>query len=49
VIHILEDTIFNVEKINEYILVDFLVYNKYIKIKRPITEIDIAEYAIIRS
>jgi hypothetical protein len=31
------------EKIKEYGLVDFLVYNKYIKINLPDTEIAVAE------
>jgi hypothetical protein len=40
---------FIIENTNEYGLVDFLVYNKYIKINRPDIEIDVAEYAIINS
>ncbi len=37
------------ENINEYELVDFLVYNKYIKMNLPDIEINVAEYAIINS
>ena len=33
------------ENVSEYKFVDFLLYNKYIKISRPITEILVAEYA----
>jgi hypothetical protein len=38
-----EETMFRTEKSNEYGLVDFLVYNKYMKIKRPDIEITVAE------
>lgn len=34
---------------SEYGFVDFLVYNRYMKIKRPETEIIVAEYAITNS
>ena len=37
------------ENIKEYELVDFLVYNKYIKMNLPDIEIHVAEYAIINS
>jgi len=40
---------FIIENTNEYGLVDFLVYNKYIKINRPDMEIDVAEYAMTNS
>jgi hypothetical protein len=40
---------FIIENTNEYGLVDFLVYNKYIKINLPDMEIDVAEYAMINS
>ena len=42
-IHKEEETIFIIEKIREYKLVDFFVYNKYIKINLPETEIAVAE------
>jgi len=38
-----------IEKIKEYGLVDFLVYNKYIKINLPDIEKEVAEYAMINS
>ena len=37
------------EKIKEYIFVDFFVYNKYININLPEIEITVAEYAITNS
>ena len=37
------------ENIKEYGLVDFLVYNKYIKINLPDMEIIVAEYAVTNS
>ena len=37
------------ENIKEYGLVDFLVYNKYIKINLPDIEITVAEYAVTNS
>jgi hypothetical protein len=43
VIHKEDDTIFIIEKIREYKLVDFFVYNKYIKINLPEMEIAVAE------
>lgn len=49
VIHKADETIFIIENIKENILVDFLVYNKYIKIKRTDTEITVAVYATISS
>jgi hypothetical protein len=49
VIHNEDETIFIIENIKEYKLVDFFVYNKYIKINLPDTEIAIAEYAITNS
>ena len=42
-IHREDETIFIIEKIREYKLVDFFVYNKYIKIILPKIEIDVAE------
>jgi hypothetical protein len=45
VIHKEEDTIFIMENNKEYGFVDFLVYNKYIKINLPAIEIPVAEYA----
>jgi len=48
-IHSDDDTIFRIENVNEYGFVDFLVYNKYIKINRPDIEMAIAEYAMIKS
>ena len=38
-----------VENTNEYGLVDFLVYNKYIKINLHVTETPVAKYAIVNS
>ena len=49
VIHNDDEIIFMIEKINEYGLVDFLVYNKYININLPNIEILVALYAIINS
>jgi len=49
VIHNDDETIFIIENNNEYGFVDFLVYNRYIKINRPDTEITVAEYAITNS
>jgi hypothetical protein len=49
VIHNDDEIIFIIENTNEYGFVDFLVYNKYIKINLPDTEIKVAEYAIINS
>jgi hypothetical protein len=43
VTHKQDDTIFIRENINDSGLVDFRVYNKYIKINRPIMEIVVAE------
>ena len=40
---------FIIEKTKEYGLVDFLVYNKYIKINLPDIEITVAEYAMTSS
>ena len=37
------------ENTNEYVLVDFLVYSKYIKMNLPDTEITVATYAITNS
>ena len=48
-IHSEEETIFIIENVNEYGFVDFLVYNKYIKINRPDIEMAIAEYAIMNA
>ena len=42
VIHKEDETIFIPEKSKEYMLVDFLVYNKYIKINLPDIEIKVA-------
>jgi hypothetical protein len=44
-----DEIIFIIENTREYGLVDFLVYNKYIKINLPETEIAIAVYAITNS
>jgi len=41
-----DEIIFIIENTREYGLVDFLVYNKYMKINRPDMEIAVAEYAI---
>ena len=49
VIHNEEDIIFIIENTNEYGLVDFLVYNKYMKIHLPEIEMPIAAYAIANS
>jgi hypothetical protein len=49
VIHNADETIFIIENSKEYGFVDFFVYNKYIKINLPDTEITVAEYAIINS
>jgi hypothetical protein len=43
VIHNDDETIFKIEKIKEYGFVDFLVYNKYIKINLADMEITVAE------
>ena len=48
-IHNDDEIILIIEKIKEYGLVDFLVYNKYIKINLPDIEKEVAEYAIINS
>ena len=48
-IHNDEEIIFIIENIKEYGLVDFLVYNKYIKINLPDIEITVAEYAVTNS
>ena len=48
-IHNDDDTIFIIENNKEYGLVDFFVYNKYIKINLPDIEITVAEYAVINS
>ena len=48
-IHNDDEIIFIIENTNEYGLVDFLVYNKYIKINLPDMEIEVAEYAMINS
>jgi len=37
------------ENTNEYGFVDFLVYNKYIKINLPDKDIDVAVYAVTSS
>ena len=47
VIHKEEDTIFMIENTNEQGFVDFLVYNKYIKMNRAEIEIPVAEQAMI--
>ena len=44
-IHNDEETIFIIENNNEYMLVDFFVYNKYIKTNLPDIEINVAKYA----
>jgi len=49
VIHNADETIFIIENSKENGFVDFFVYNKYIKINLPDTEITVAEYAIINS
>lgn len=49
VIHNEDETILIIENTKEYGLVDFLLYNKYIKINLPDTEIIVAEYAITSS
>jgi len=43
VIHKEDETIFIIENTNEYGFVDFLVYNKYIKMNRAEMEIAVAE------
>jgi len=48
-IHNDEEIIFIIENIKEYGLVDFLVYNKYIKINLPDIEITVTEYAVTNS
>ena len=48
-IHNDEETIFIIENNNEYMLVDFFVYNKYIKTNLPDIEIKVAEYATIKN
>ncbi len=45
IIHKHEDTWLIRENVSEYKFVDFLLYNKYIKISHPIIEILVAEYA----
>ena len=45
-IHNDDETIFIMENNKEYGLVDFLVYNKYMKINLPDIEITVAEYAV---
>ena len=42
-IHKEDETIFIIENTNEYGFVDFLVYNKYIKMNRAEMEIAVAE------
>ena len=49
VIHNDYETIFIIENMREYIFVDFLVYNKYIKINLPDIEILVAKYAMTNS
>jgi hypothetical protein len=44
-----DDTIFMIQNNNEYEFVDFLVYNKYMKMNLPEIEITVAEYAVINS
>jgi len=43
IIHNDDETIFIIENANEYGFVDFFVYNRYIKINLPDTEITVAE------
>jgi hypothetical protein len=45
-IHNDDDTIFRIQKVREYIFVDFLVYNKYMNMNLAIIDIPVAEYAI---
>jgi hypothetical protein len=49
VIHNEEEIMFMIENTKEYGLVDFLVYNKYIKMHLPDIEIPVAMYAIANS
>ena len=49
VIHKDDETIFIIENSKEYGFVDFLVYNKYIKMNRADIEMTVAEYAITNS
>ena len=48
-IHNDDEIIFIIENTKEYGFVDFLVYNKYIKINLPDMEIEVAEYAMTNS
>ena len=49
VIHNEDETTFIPENINEYVFVDFFVYNKYIKMNLPDMEMAVAEYAMNNS
>ena len=42
-IHKAEEQIFNIQKVKEYILVDFLEYKRYMKINRAHSDIAVAE------